>query len=140
MKSLTQKQAELCKEMIDRFPHNLPEKDQSQATISNLMKVKVLFLKRITKDLTMSLSTLQAFRNDANNQRALRNEIKIRKMANRAFNKVRDVFYEIISTLDPEEILQIDLKDLRSMAIERHPRLLIESKGITTLRHYFQFC
>ena len=52
--------------------------------------------------------------------------------------KVKEIFYGILRTLEPEQIPRTTLKDLRIKAIEKHPELHIESKGLTTLRHYFQ--
>jgi hypothetical protein len=52
-------------------------------------------------------------------------------------NNIGVVFYEILCTREPNEILRISLKDLRSMAIKRYSHLSIESKALSTLRQHF---
>ena len=121
------------------FLSNLPENEQSQVTFSSLIKaIRESSLPGI-KNLTMSHGT---FRKHFGTVQAIKRHYNMKTRSENwpieRRQQITDVFSEILNTLEPEEILRITLKDLRSMAIGRYPHLLIESKGLTTLRQYFK--
>ena len=139
MKPLKQEQVEQGKAAIHTYMINLPEDQQSQLTISSLIKAIRVSSFPGMEDLTMSRGTFcKHFGTLREIRKRYSMEIRSENFPIEHREKIRDVFSEILSTLEPEQVLCITLKELRSIAIGRCPHLLIESKSLSTLRQYFQ--
>ena len=132
-------QVEQCKAAIHIFLSSLPENEQNKVTFSSLIKAIGEISSPGIKDLTMSRCT---FRKHFGTIRAIKKQCNIKSgpenWSIEHREKIRGAFIEILSKLEPIEILSVSLKNLRSLAIERYPHLSIESKGLPTLRHYFR--
>jgi hypothetical protein len=138
MKSLSKEQVEQCNTVIHTYLSNLPVAKISRVTLTDLMESIRESSSPDIKDLTMSRCTFHKHFGKMSHIKR-RYNIKPRSEPWHADHreKVKDVFYEILSSLEPEQMLRISLKDLRSKAIEKYPDLHIESKGLPVLRSYF---
>ena len=139
MKQICSDKIEQCKEAINMYLSNIPANNHSQVSVSSLIKAIRESSFSGMKDLNMSHGT---FRKHFGALQIIKQRCN---MASRSANwpiqrsdNIGVVFYEILCNLEPNEILRISLKDLRSMAIERYPHLSIESKALSTLRQYFR--
>ena len=139
MKSLSKEQVEQCNAVIRTYLSNLPVMKFSRVTVADLIESIRESSSPDIKDLTMSRSIFcKHFGTMSDIKRQYNIKPRSENWPVDHRKKVKDIFYEILSSLEPEQILRITLKDLRSKAIEKYPDLHIESKDLTTLRNYIQ--
>ena len=139
MKALVPEQVEQCKAAIHTLLSRLPENEHTKVTVSSLIKAIGESSLPGIKDLTMSRIT---FRKHFGTIRAIKKQHNIKSRPEHWSiehrQKIRGAFIEILSKLEPTEMLRVSFKDLRSKAIGQYPHLSIEPKKMPTLRQYFQ--